>query len=76
MTCFRFVLTKPLFNPGPVGLFYIIQLAGEPSARETKIFAIKVDPLILESQNQAKNIPVGLDCIPPSKFEANCLLGS
>ena len=25
--------------------------------RETKIFAIKIDPLNLESQNKAKNIP-------------------
>ena len=29
-----------------------------------------MDPINLESQNQAKNIPVGLP-IPQSKFEAN-----
>ena len=29
-----------------------------------EIFAIKVDPLNLESQNQTKNIPVGLSSSP------------
>ena len=32
-----------------------------------KLFAIKVDPLKFESQNQAKNIPVGLPR-PPFKL--------
>ena len=37
-----------------------------------KIFAIKVDPLKLESQNQAKNI----HRVPQSNFEANWSRGS
>ena len=38
------------------------------------IFAIIVDPLNVESQNQAKNIPCSW--VPQSKFEANRSRGS
>ena len=44
--------------------------------RETKNFATKVDPHNLESQNQAKFIPVGLPRIPHLKCEADRSRGS
>ena len=40
------------------------------TALKNKIFAIKFNPLNLESQNQAKNIP-WFSQVPQSKFETN-----